>query len=257
MRNRTWLAAFALTGCALVAAGCKANDTAGPAASTSVGAVAATTKATSAADEVIAAADKLKTTSFKFSTTVAGTTVTGAVDPAAKVLTTQVAGSMQVIVVDGQYYMKFPKGMPGAEALGGGGDKWVHLDASRISPDKIGVQDPSDPTGGYNTLRAATSVQKIDDKHYKGTLDLTKAANSAANSKRLSLLGDAAKAVPFEVTLDDSGRLSAMDMTMKINGTDATTHTTFSDFGTKVTATKPAPADIVEAPAGVYGVLGA
>jgi hypothetical protein len=48
-----------------------------------------------------------------------------------------------------------------------------------------------------------------------------------------------------------------MDMTMKINGSDVTAHTTFSDFGTKVTVTKPAPSEVVEAPDSLYGTLGA
>jgi hypothetical protein len=133
----------------------------------------------------------------------------------------------------------------------------VHLDASKVSADKLGVQDPSDPTGGYNTLKTATDVQKVGENHYKGTLDLTKTPTSAANSKRLSLLGDSAKAVPFEVTVDDKGRLSSMDMVMKVNGSDTTAHTTFSNYGTPVTVAKPAPSEVVEAPQAIYGTLGA
>ncbi|GAA1812031.1 hypothetical protein HC028_05750 [Planosporangium flavigriseum] len=255
MRNRTWIAALALAGCALLAAGCKANDTASPTASGSAGA-SATAKATRAADEVVAAAEKLRTTSFKFSATTAGVTVDGAADPVTKTATVEMAASMRLLMVDGQMYLKFPPGMPGADALGGG-DKWVHLDPSKVSPDKLGVQDPTDPTGGYHTLKTATSVQKVGDRHYKGTLDLTKAPATAANAKRLSLMGDSAKAVPFDVTLDNEGRLSTMDMTMKINGSEVTAHTTFSDFGTRVTATRPAPSEVVEAPDRLYGTLGA
>jgi hypothetical protein len=255
MRNRTWIATLALAGCALVAGGCKTNDTATPAASGSVGA-AATTKAASATDELIAAAEKLHTTSYKFSTTGGGVTMQGAADPSNKTVTMDSIMSMKVIVVDGQFYLKFPKGMPGAEALGGG-DKWVHLDASKLAAGKLGIQDLGDPAGGYNSLKAATSVQKVADKHYKGTLDLTKTPAFAANSTLRSTIGDSAKAVPFEATIDDNGFLSTMDTTMTANGTDIKQHTTFSDFGTKVTVTKPAPSEVTEAPESIYGVLSA
>jgi hypothetical protein len=255
MKNRTWMAALALTGCALVAGGCKANDTATPAASGSVGAPA-TTKAASAADELTAAAEKLRTTSYKFSVDAAGVTMQGAADPPNKTVTMDSVMSMKVIAVDGQFYLKFPKGMPGAAAFGGG-DKWVHLDTSKFAAARLGIQDLGDPAGGYDSLKAATSVQKVGDKHYKGTLDLTKTPAFAANSTLSSTMGDAAKAVPFEATIDDSGRLSSMDTDMTVKGTDVKQHTTFSDFGTTVTVTKPVPSEVVEAPDSIYGILGA
>jgi hypothetical protein len=255
MKNRAWIAALALTGCALVAGGCKANDTATPNASGSAGTPAAT-NATSAANEMMAAVEKLRSTSYKFSVTTGGITMGGIADPVAKTAAMDVATSIEAIVVDGQVYLKYPKGLPGFEAFGGS-DKWLHVDASKIDGSKLGVQDPTDPSSGLAYLKTATSVRKVGDKHYKGMLDLTKSPGLLANSKLRSTLGDAAKAVPFDVTLDDEGRLSAMDMTMKINGSEVTTHNTFSDFGTKVTVTKPAPSEVVEAPESIYGVLSA
>jgi hypothetical protein len=253
MRNRTWIAVLALTGCALLAAGCKSNDPAAPVASRSGGA-AATATAASAADELIAAAEKLRTTSYKFSVTGSGVTAQGAADPPNKTVTMDSVMSMRVILVDGQLYLKFPKGVPGTEALGGG-DKWLHLDASKLAAGSLGIQDPGDPA--YNSLKAATSVQKAGDKHYKGTLDLTKTPGFGANSKLRSTMGDSARAVPFEATVDDNGLLSTMDITMTLNGTDIKQHTTFSDFGTKVTVTKPTPSEVTEAPDSVYGLFSA
>ncbi|NJC68293.1 hypothetical protein HC031_00950 [Planosporangium thailandense] len=255
MRNRTWLAALALTGCALMTAGCKAGDTASPAASSSGGAMTAA-KSTSAADEVIAAADKLRTTRYKFSTDGGGFAVQGAADPANKVVTMDAAMGMTVLMVDGQIYLKLPANLPGAGALGGDG-KWLHVDAAKFAAGKLGIQDPGDPGGAYNNLKGATSVQKVSDKHYKGTLDLTKTPAFAGNSKLGSTLGDSAKAVPFEATVDDNGYLSSMDTTMTVNGTPIKQHTTFSDFGTKVTVAKPAPSEVTEAPESIYGAVGA
>jgi hypothetical protein len=48
-----------------------------------------------------------------------------------------------------------------------------------------------------------------------------------------------------------------MDTTMTVNGTDIKQHTTFSDFGTTVTVTKPAPSEVIEAPESIYGILSA
>jgi hypothetical protein len=253
MRARTAVAALALAGCAVFAVGCKSTDTAARAGSKSA-AVPATAKAASAAGELIAAADKMRATSYKFSATGGGVTLQGAADPPNKTVTMDSVMSMKVIVVDGQFYMKFPKGVPGTEALGGG-DKWLHLDASKLAVGGLGIQDPGDPA--YNSLKAATSVQKVGDKHYKGTLDLTKTPAFAANSKLRSTIGDSAKAVPFEATIDDNGRLSTMDTTTTVNGTDIKQHTTFSDFGTTVTVTKPAPSEVIEAPESIYGILSA
>ena len=73
--------------------------------------------------------------------------------------------------------------------------------------------------------------------------------------KVVESLGDSAKAVPFEATLDGQGRLSTLDTTMKVNGTDVSSHTTFSDYGTKVTATRPAASEVGEAPESFYRIF--
>jgi hypothetical protein len=253
MKFRTGVAALALTGCALLASGCnadgKANGAQGPAGSRSGAATAA--KAGNATGELVAAAEKLRSTTYRFSVTTSGVKMEGAADPATRTVTMTGAMSMNMMMVDGQFYMKYPKGMPGAEALGNG-DKWLHLDTSKISTGELGVQDVNDPSGAANYLKSAASVQKVDDKHFKGTLDLTKAGSG---TKATEALGESAKAVPFEATVDDQGRLSLMDTTMAVNGTDVSSHSKFFDFGTKVTASKPPAAQVVEAPDSFYRIF--
>jgi hypothetical protein len=223
MRIRTGVATLALAGCAVLAAGCGGSHTTGKATSPGIG------PADNSATVLVAAAEPLHATSYRFTTT---------------------AGSASVLVVGGEFYVKYPKGMPGADKLGDG--RWLHLDASKVSLGKIGVQDPADPAGASGYLKSAASVQKVGDRHYKGTLDLTK---SGFSPKIVESLGDSAKAVPFDATLDDKGRLATMDTTLKINGTDVTTHTTLSDYGTKVTATRPAASEVVEAPESFYRIF--
>jgi hypothetical protein len=249
MRIRTGVAALALAGCAFFAAGCKGDGTAGSASSGG----AAPAKAANATEELLAGADSLRTKSYKFSVTSSGVTSGGAVDPATKTITMDGTMGVKVLVIDGQFYLKYPKNMPGAEAFGGGGDKWMHLDSSKVAAGKLGLQDATDPSGAYNYIKSAASVQKVSDKHYKGTLDLTKVP---AMAKLLPGMGDSAKAVPFEATLDDKGRMSTVDTTVKVNGVDATSHMVYSDYGTTVTATKPAASEVVEAPDSIYQIFG-
>jgi hypothetical protein len=243
MRIRTGLAVLAFAGCALLAAGCGGHPTVKAKA-------AAPGKADTSTAVLVAAAEPLHSTSYRFTSTAGGITVEGAADPATRTVTVNAGPSIGALVVDGEIYLRYPKGMPGAEQFGNG--KWLHADASKIALDKIGVRDITDPSGGYTYLKSASQVQQVGDRHYRGTLDLTK---SGAGSKVVESLGDAAKAVPFDATLDDQGRLATIDTTLKVNGTDVTTHTVFSDYGAKVTAARPAASEVVEAPESFYRIF--
>jgi hypothetical protein len=251
MRNRTWLAALALTGCALLGAGCRGED-----AASRSGGPAAATAASSATGELLAAAEALRGTSYKFSATTAGIIVAGAADPVAGTATMDVAAAVKIIVAGGRYYVKLPEAMPGLDTLGVSSDTWLRVDIAKVPVGRLGVPNLADPAGGYHYLKTATSVQKIGDRRYKGTMDLTKLPSSAADPKVPASFADSARAVPFEVTLDDKGRLSTMDSTLRINGTDVATRTMFSDYGTKVTVTEPAASEVAEAPQNLYGMLG-
>jgi hypothetical protein len=242
LKVRTGIAAFALAGCALLAATGCGGHTAGKAKAPA--AAAPDTSVT----VLVAAAEPLHATSYRFTTTAAGITGQGAADPAAKVVTMTTGSAIDVLYLGGDLYFKYPKGLPGAESFGNG--KWLHLDASKVALSKLGVSDFADPAGAYGYLKSADRVQKIGDRHYTGTLDLTR---SGAAPKSAESMGEAAKAVPFEATLDDQGRLSTLDVTVKVNGTDVTTHTTFSDYGAKVAAARPA--DAVEAPESFYRIF--
>jgi hypothetical protein len=252
MRNRAWLVALALTGCALLGAGCRGGDAASPAARS--GGTAATS---SAAAELLTAAESLRGTSYRFSATTAGIIVTGAADPVAGAATMDVAAAVRIIVAGGgRCYVKFPEAMPGVEELGVDSAKWLRVDLAKIPVGRLGVPNLTDPAGGYRYLRTAKSVQKVGDRRYQGTLDLTKLPSSAADPKVLATFTDSADAVPFEVTLDDKGRLSTMDSTLRINGVGVATHTAFSDYGTTVTVNEPARSEVAEAPPNLYGMLG-
>ncbi|WP_433200753.1 hypothetical protein ACQP00_29335 [Dactylosporangium sp. CS-047395] len=73
----------------------------------------------------------------------------------------------------------------------------------------------------------------------------------------IKALGDAAKAVPFTAMVDEIGHLTQVSVSVPAyadNAASATT-VTLAGFGQPVTATAPAAADVIEAPASLYDML--
>jgi hypothetical protein len=211
----------------------------------------------SAAQELAAALHVLTTTSYRYATSVpvsASQTAhsEGAVDPAAGTLTASATvpaargeQSADVIVTGGDIYLRFPPGF----ALGGG--HWLHVDRARLDLSRLGVQNATDPSGVADITAALTNVDRDGDRRYRGTLDLTKAPHFAAAAK---LLGAQAGSVPFEAGTDDQHRLTTVTLRLTVGGKDVPQVTTFTDYGTKVDAGKPAGA--VEAPESLYNAFG-
>ena len=66
-------------------------------------------------------------------------------------------------------------------------------------------------------------------------------------------MGTKAQAVPFTATVDDQGRLSALKIDLStVDAALSPVQTTYSDYGTTVTVTRPDPAQTTEAPDSVY-----
>ena len=64
--------------------------------------------------------------------------------------------------------------------------------------------------------------------------------------------------MPFTAGLDDQGRLSALTIQLPaVNGQQAQPlDVLYTDYGTKVTAERPAAGDVLEAPDNLYTSLG-
>ena len=254
MRVRPAAAAVLLA--LLLLAGC--TDRARPPASPPSGAAAPSGGSATAAQEFTAALDTLHTTSYRYAVTApvsASQTLhsEGAVDPAAPALTATAAvpaargtTAIDVVVTGTDLYLRYPPGFP----LNGG--QWLHVDGKRIALSKLGLVSATDPAGTADYAKMVVSVERDGDRHYKGTLDLTKSSRFAVEAKAL---GDKAMAVPFEATTDDRHRLACLTVTTTSGGKDVPVVTAFSDYGTKVDAAKPAGA--VEAPDALYKALGA
>ncbi|HET6211728.1 MAG TPA: hypothetical protein VFE14_02515 [Micromonosporaceae bacterium] len=251
--RKALVATVALATSLLFVAGCQKDSTtpsAGPSA------------AVKPVDELIAAAAKLNTASYKYDMKAGEAAIKGAVDPATKSVklsltaTTQgVSLNIDVLAIGTDFYAKIAGlPLPGLDS-----SKWLHLDGTKVkSLESLGVSNLSDPTSAEQLGKQFVTVERNGDRGYKGTLDLTKGVSMGADKDAIAKLGDKAKAVPFEATVDSQGRLATLKFTVPAVGSDkeTTVDVTYSDFGASVDLAKPAAADVVEAPASIYQMLG-
>jgi hypothetical protein len=255
-RHLTTAALSLMTAFALAVAGCGGSDGAG----------ANNKPAAQVQDPTTALAEaskKLSQNSFAVNATL-GTagTMTGKMDPAGNrgVLSSKVTAEgttvkFDIRVIDTDFYLKMDVG--GAALPGMDPKKWIHLDGTKLPANSsLGVKPGElDPANAEKVLKAATKVERVGDRGFKGTLDFSKLQGVAGISKKdVTGLADKGKSVPFEARVDDQGRLVNMKVDVpKVPGVDIESiDVTYSDFGTKVDVQKPAAGEVNEAPAMVY-----
>jgi hypothetical protein len=161
----------------------------------------------------------------------------------------------QITVLGTDMYLKMDVPIQGADAT-----KWIHLDLARLrSLASLGFSDPWDPTNLSAYGKDLITVQQSSPGQFQGTVDITKAPLPSLTSALLAQFGDAFKAIPFQATTDDEGRLTSLTIQMPALGADipaSTTKMTFSDFGTPVHVQAPPAAQTQEAPDAVYQLFG-
>ncbi|MFD7700015.1 hypothetical protein [Streptomyces caelestis] len=98
-------------------------------------------------------------------------------------------------------------------------DKWVRVDTGTLSDGNLVTGGATDPFAAAEVLRgtwAATFVGRTEVagakvRHYRGTADLRQASRYASDANRKALdaaaKGFATARVPFDVYLDDAGRI--------------------------------------------------
>jgi hypothetical protein len=183
-------------------------------------------------------------------------------------------GTMEAVVDGTVVYMKFPAEIA---AQLPGGKAWVKLDMATIG-DQVGVDfaqlmqtSQSDPTQALQYLQGASDdieevdeeqVRGVDTTHYRGTVDLRRAAAQYEGAQRealesaIELLGTDSTLI--DVWIDDDGLARKMhysiDLTKASNGEVGTTSYTFEmfDFGVEVDV-EPPPADQVTDLASLFG----
>lgn len=98
-------------------------------------------------------------------------------------------------------------------------DKWVRVDTRTLSDGNLVTGGATDPFAAAEVLRGTRSVKFVgrtevagtEVRHYRGTADLGAAAKKASEGNKESLRaaakGFATAEVPFDVYLDDEGRI--------------------------------------------------
>jgi hypothetical protein len=141
-------------------------------------------------------------------------------------------------------------------------DKWVRVDTATLSDGNLVTGGATDPLVAAEVLRGtrtatyvgATELAGTEVRHYRGTADLTAAARGASGADKEVLAaaakGFATAAVPFDVYLDDRGRVRKVRHRFSFvngrqRGTVAVASTTLLyDFGVATDVRLPAARDI-------------
>ena len=261
---KTVLIGFVATASVAFAAACGDNDNGGSANPSASAASATASKSSDPKAQFTDATALLRGTPYKFDMKAGDLTYNGSDDPLAGIAVGKLNTSLQglKVSIDAQltqndYWVKetgLP--VPGIDTT-----KWLHLDPTKVtSLNAVSFGGPTDPTGLQDLATTVVSVESPSAKQLKGTFDFTKHTwGPVANAATVSGLGDKAKAVPFEATLDDQGRLTALKIMIPANGSVQAREVdvTYSDFGADVKPSSPASTDTVEAPDLVYTFINA
>ncbi|MFJ4784181.1 hypothetical protein [Streptomyces sp. NPDC088794] len=141
-------------------------------------------------------------------------------------------------------------------------DKWVRVETAALADGNLVTGGATDPFAAAELLRGTrtatylgrTEVAGAKVRHYRGVADLTFAARGASQGGRASLAaaakGFATAEVPFDVYLDDEGRIRKVRHRFSFvngrqKGTVAVASTTLLyDFGAPVDVSLPKASDI-------------
>jgi hypothetical protein len=251
---------------ALAVTGCSADGDATPGAGATATDIPSTPASSSAADPAAASAlasatAALGNQSFKITMTAGpGVKMTGLIDApnnkgtgTLNITGTNTDIQVKTLLVVQDLYVQIP-GVTKANT-------WTHVDVSRLPEGaNVGLRPGQiDPVNTQKVLTSTTDVQQVDPRSFKGTLDLTKVAGiTGVSPSTVTAWGDSAKNVPFTAGLDDQGRLSALTIQLPaVEGQQAhPLDVLYTDYGTTVTAERPAPSKIIEAPDKFYTSLG-
>lgn len=261
--RRATVTVAAVTAAAGLLAGC-GQDTAG-----SEAAPATTTAAPNPKETLLAAVPDETRPGFSYTIKDWETTLTGEVAPTTKATHLRMeikepslgfTMHMAYLTVDKQSWTKIT--FTGAEGLTGLPKlpaKWMLLDPAKLT-DAEGV--PTEYTGAdvadLKPLLANTTITESAGGKYAGTVDLSGAAGTNIFSEETAAgIGEAAKTLPFQATVDAEGRLTSFLVNVPTVGkTKAYDYSvTYADYGTAPAVAVPAAADAVAAPAAAYELI--
>lgn len=255
---RRMIAAVAVCAAGLLLAGCR--DSAAPSAQPSdVGATSATPSAgpaqtRHATAELTRAVRKLEATSFAFDGGTGIARVSGSYQPKRKLGRLDGSfgiGAMDAVLVGTDLYVKGVDKDP---------DVWLRIRTTRLAPGNVLAQ-AIDPTLSTRYLDTIESAAETSPGHYQGRIDLAelraRAAGDRTAQQLTTLLGPSPRRVTFEASVDRSGRLTelAISVLRSDSSAQSTVTTRYRDFGTPVRVAAPPAAQVREAPQQLYTVL--
>jgi len=165
---------------------------------------------------------------------------------------------INALVLDKDMYTKMEFGALGVgiPGLAGIGDKWMHINKTKVRSGSALGLDPN-AIAPEHYIAGIVSAEKVSDSEIKGTIDLAKSAPPGISAADVAKIPVNARIVPFTATLDRDGRITRIVMTLpKVGQFPASDLTvTFADYGTPVDVKKPAKAQTVEAPDLIYQFL--
>ncbi|MFJ9611750.1 hypothetical protein ACIRS1_35990 [Kitasatospora sp. NPDC101176] len=168
-------------------------------------------------------------------------------------------GKIVEVVLPGTVYLQ----NSGAKVPEG---KWVKLDVRQLPDGNLVSSGATDPASAAGALRGAQKADAVGTEtvdgvalhHYRGTLDLAKAADATGgrggDGLRMGGQTFTVKEVPYDVWLDDQGRLHKVVEVFTFAGVagskeakdqvKVTSTTSLTDFGKPVEAAEPPASDI-------------
>jgi hypothetical protein len=213
-------------------------------------------------DAVLAAAMVLKQTTYRFGFIDGEYTATVLVDPAGgkaagslTLVLSEIDTRTDVIQIGNTVWMKVDAG-GGNRALGIP-TQYMHVQSTKLKDPRIlgFASGSADSIAGGELLDCLVDAQRADPVHFTATLDLTRRTIDTVAKKTREKLGDKARKVPAEITVDDQGRLVKLVVQLAALIPVTSMTITYGDFGTPVTVNPPPKAQTVEAPAKVYDLL--
>ncbi|MFI1678713.1 hypothetical protein [Streptomyces sp. NPDC020607] len=136
-------------------------------------------------------------------------------------------------------------------------DKWVRIETRSLSDGNLVTGGATDPLAAAELLRGARKVGfvgeervgGVDVRHYRGVIDLRAAARAASAGQRGALGVAAAKgfskgSVPFDVYLDDEGRVRKLRQRFAVADANVASTTLLYAFGASAKVRLPAEKDI-------------
>ncbi|MFI7597186.1 hypothetical protein [Actinoplanes sp. NPDC049681] len=140
------------------------------------------------------------------------------------------------------------------------GKQWLRLDMSKVKSEELKVSiDNPDLTGATGLLGGVATAERKGDV-ITGTLDVTKVSGDSQLFGESAVKGAdpaQAKAVPYEATLDDEGRLAKLVLDMPKTGDSPAGKWTVevSGYGKASKQEAPPAAEVKEMPQSAYDMI--